>query len=179
MKKVVIAWLLMMCWVSSASASKLNFDPYFAAGATSLQAELGGSTSTSPSYYIVAGSALNWLSPNLGAEIRFGFGGQFTTFNSDINQYTSYLLKPKLPITRNLDIFALAGVSTMTVSISSTSSSDTDISYGAGFAYHIPDESLSLTVEWLQYRTSSDNSTTSISGMDISGISASFSFDYY
>jgi hypothetical protein len=179
MKKLVLAWILVMFSVSPSLASKWNFEPYFALGVTSIQAELGSDKSTSPGFYLTAGSALNFLTPNLGAELRLGFGGQYTTFNSEINQYTSYFLRPKLELTRHLDLYALLGVSTMSVSINSKTYTDTDTSYGAGFAYHIPDESISFTCEWLQYRTSSDSSVTSISGMDVSGISASFSFDYY
>lgn len=164
---------------SMAQASKMNLDPYFTVGASVMEAKHGGSTSTSPSGYIGIGSALNWISPYLKSEFRFGVGGQHSAFNGKINLYASYLLKPSLEITRQLDVYALVGMTTMTVSVATTDSSDTGLSYGLGFSYHIPNESLSIEGEWMQYHKSSNASAVSISGMDISGGSIALVFEYY
>lgn len=173
---VVLGWLLMAV---PAQASQLNLDPYFAVGFSSMSVDMGGSNAQTPSGYVAAGSALNWLSPDLRAEFRFGLGGQMTAFSGDISMYASYLLKPAIEVTRSLDIYALLGLTTMNVSVAGQDSSDSNLSYGLGFSYHIPNESISLNGEWMQYHTASNNSTTSISGMDISGVSLSLQFEYY
>jgi len=162
----------------TAKAASLNLDPYFGLGFTALQVDAAGQKSTSPAFYFAIGSKLNWLTPNLGAELRMGFGGQYATFDGDINGYTSLLLKPSFDVSQHLDVFALVGVTTMSVNVLGASSNDTQLSYGTGFAYRIPNESISFTAEWMQYLRSSNQSTTSISGMDISGVSVSFVYAY-
>ena len=179
MKKLVTVLFVWLCSVSPSLASQLNVDPYFALGSTTMQAEVAGEKASAPSFYFAAGSTLNFLTPHLNAEFRFGFGGQYANFNGSVKSYTMYLLKPQFGITRNLDIYGLAGVTTMNVDAGGVSSTDTDTSYGLGLQYHVPNESLSLTGEWMQYHTNTDDSTTAISGMNISGISVSVSFDYY
>jgi len=179
MGKIIITCFSLLFLVPQASASKLNLDPYFAIGASALRAEIAGQQATEPSFVFIAGSALNWISPNLAAEIRFGFGGQYTTFNGDISSYTSFLLKPRLNITRSLDIYGLAGVTTVSVNLASQQNTATGTSYGAGVAYRIPNESLSITGEWVNYHSSSDQSSTSLSGMDITGVSINLVFEYY
>ncbi len=67
----------------------------------------------------------------------------------------------------------------MSVTIANQTYTDTGLSYGAGLAYHIPDESLILSGELMSYHTSSSQSTTSISGMDIIGASIAITFEYY
>ncbi len=179
MKKVMLVCLSVLFVPTMAQASKMNLDPYFTIGATVMEAKVGSNTSASPSGYVGIGSALNWLSPHLKSEFRFGVGGQHTAFNGKVNLYASYLLKPSLALTQQWDIYALLGMTTMGVSVGTTDSSDTGLSYGLGLAYHIPNESLSIQGEWMQYHKSSDASTTSISGMDISGGSMALVFEYY
>ena len=180
MKKYIwFMMLLMMGFASPASASKMNIDPYFAIDVSALQATLAGSSATSAAYSFIAGSTLNWISPNLAAEVRVGFGGQIPTFSGSINGYTAYFLKPSMELTRHLDVYALLGGATISMDIAGLSYSDTSPSYGLGFAYHVPNESLSFAAEWVQYRRNSDQSSTSISGVSISGVSASFVFSYY
>lgn len=171
--------LLLMGFASPAWASKMNLDPYFALGASGLQADLAGSKATTPAFHFTAGSTLNWISPNLGAEVRLGFGGQLSTFSGSINGYTSYLLKPSMAMTRSLDVYALLGFTTISMDIAGVSYADTSPSYGLGLAYHVPNESFLFTTELMQYRKSSDQSTTNISGVSIYGVSASFEFFYY
>ena len=171
--------LLMMGFASPASASKMNIDPYFAIDVSALQATLAGSSATSAAYSFIAGSTLNWISPNLAAEVRVGFGGQVPTFSGSINGYTSYLLKPSMAMTGHLDVYALLGFTTISMDIAGLSYADTSPSYGLGFAYHVPNESFIFNTELMQYRKSSDQSTTSISGVSIYGVSASFEFSYY
>ncbi len=179
MKKIVVFCLLMLFSTSPAVASKMNLDPYFSVGTSSMVADIGGNQSTAPCFYFAAGSTLNWISPELGAEFRFGFGGQFNTFDGEINNYTSLLLKPGFELSRSLDIYGLVGATTMSVTIANQTYTDTGLSYGAGLAYHIPDESLILSGELMSYHTSSSQSTTSISGMDIIGASIAITFEYY
>jgi len=171
--------LLMMGFASPVSASQMNLDPYFALGVSGLQVDLAGSKATTPAFYFTVGSTLNWVSPNLGAEVRLGFGGQFSTFSGSVNNYTSYLLKPSMVITHQLDIYALLGFSTISMDIAGVTYADTSPSYGIGLAYHVPNESFTFVTELMQYRKNSDQSTTSISGVSISGVSASFVFSYY
>ncbi len=180
MKKYMWFMMLWMLGVASpAWASQMNIDPYFALGASGIQADLAGSKATTPAFHFTAGSTLNWISPNLGAEVRLGFGGQLSTFSGSINGYTSYLLKPSLELTRHLNIYALLGVSTISMDIANVSYADTSPSYGLGFSYHVPNESFLFNTELMQYRKNSDQSTTSISGVSIYGLTASFEFYYY
>ncbi|WP_038250718.1 porin family protein [Ghiorsea bivora] len=171
--------LVMMGFASPAWASKMNIDPYFAVDVSALQANLAGSNATSAAFSFIAGSTLNWISPNLGAEVRVGFGGQIPTFGGSINSYTAYFLKPSMEVTRRLDVYALLGGTTISMDIAGFSYADTSPSYGLGFTYHVPNESLSFAAEWVQYRRNSDQSSTNISGVSISGVSASFVFSYY
>ena len=179
MKRIIVLCLTLLFSSASAQASQLNLDPYFGFGTSYLSAELAGDKASSPGFYFVAGSALNWISEDLAAELRLGFGGQYTAFNGDLRLYTSYLLKPSFEITRQLDMYVLAGFSTSSVSIAGQNGADASPSFGLGFDYHIPNESLSVSGEWLSLYQSSDSSATSISGMDISGVSISFVFAYY
>jgi len=178
-KHIGFMMLLMMGFASPTWASQMNIDPYFTLGVSGLQADLAGSKATTPAFHFTAGSTLNWISPNLGAEVRLGFGGQLSTFSGSINNYTSYLLKPSMEVTRHLNVYALLGVSTISMDIAGLTYADTSPSYGLGFAYHIPNESFVFTTELMQYRKNSDQSTTSISGVSIYGVSASFEFFYY
>ncbi len=179
MKKMILLGMIWGSVLPSAWASGMNLDPYFSVGATAMRADLAGTRSTAPSFYFAAGSTLNWISPRLSAEIRLGFGGQYANFNGDINSYTAYLLKPSMDIGRYWNIYALLGATTMSVNIGNITYASTKPSYGLGLHYHIPDESITVDMEWMQYRANSDQSTTSISGMDISGASLGFTFHYY
>lgn len=180
MKKHLIFTMLLCAGLATpAWASKMNIDPYFSVSVSALQVDLVGKKATTPGFAFIAGSDLNWISPNLGAEVRLGFGGQLSTFSGSINGYTSYLLKPRLPLTRQLDVYALLGATTISMDIAGVSYADTSPSYGLGFAYHVPNESFSFTTEWLQYRKRSDQNSTTMSGASISGVSASFVFAYY
>ena len=180
MKKYM--WLMMLLPMGVASpswASQMNLDPYFALGVSGLQADLAGSKATTPAFHFTAGSTLNWISPQLGAEVRLGFGGQLSTFSGSINGYTAYLLKPSMAITRYFDVYALLGFSTISMDIAGVSYADTSPSYGLGLSYHVPNESFVFNTELMQYRKKTDQSTTNISGVSIYGISASFEFYYY
>jgi len=179
MKRIIILCLMMFYSSAPAQASQLNLDPYFGFGTSYITAELAGDKAKSTGFHFVAGSTLNWISEALAAELRIGFGGQYTTFNGDLRLYTSYLLKPSWEVTRQLDMYALAGYSTTSVSIAGKAQSDFSPSFGLGVNYHIPNESLSVSAEWLSLYQSSDSSATAISGMDISGISINFVFEYY
>lgn len=176
--KKIIAVLLSLFVASPVFASPLNLDPYFSFGSSSIDVSFAGNTDTSPSYFVAAGTTLNWISPNLGAEIRFGFGGQYHTFNGDISMYSQYLLKPGFAVTQNFDLYALGGLTTMKVNVGNTSFTDTAASYGAGLRYHIPDESLSLMAEWMNFRTSTSQSTTTIDGMDVNSAAIGITFSY-
>jgi len=179
MKRIIILSLMMLYASAPAHASQLNLEPYFGFGTSYLSADLAGDKASSPGFQFIAGSRLNWISEDLAAELRLGFGGQYTTFNGDLRLYTSYLLKPSFEITRQLDMYVLAGYSTTSVSIAGQNGADASPSFGLGLNYRIPNESLSVSGEWLSLYQSSDSSTTSISGMDISGVSISFVFEYY
>ncbi|MDQ6976906.1 MAG: hypothetical protein Q9M75_02220, partial [Ghiorsea sp.] len=141
--------------------------------------DLAGSKATTPAFHFTAGSALNWISPHFGAEVRLGFGGQLSTFSGSINGYTAYLLKPSMAMTQHLDVYALLGFTTISMDIAGVSYADSSPSYGLGFAYHVPNESFLFTTELMQYRKNTDQSTTNISGVSIYGVSASFEFSYY
>lgn len=179
MKNYILFAMLTLGFVMPASASQMNLDPYFAVGVSGMQANGGSTSSSTPAGYMAMGAALNWLSPNLRTEFRFGYGGQLDAFSGDINVFASYLLKPSLELTRELDIYALLGFTTMNVTLGSIDSGDTDFSYGLGLSYHIPNESLAITADWMQYHSASTSSLTSISGMDITGVSVGLLFEYY
>jgi hypothetical protein len=179
MKKIFLTCVLVAFFPSIALASKMNLTPYFGLGVTGLQAELTGDKATSPGLTFIAGTSLDWISSHVATEFRFGFGGQFTTFNGSVNNYASYLIKPSFELTEQFDIYGLLGITSMTVTIAGNHSSDADLSYGAGLRYHIPNESLAIEGEWMQYRKSSTTSATSISGMDVMGASISILFEYY
>ena len=171
--------LFFMGFASPAWASKMNLDPYFAVGVSGLQVDLAGNKATTPAFHFSAGSTLNWVSPNLAAEVRLGFGGQLSTLSGSINGYTAYLLKPSMAMTRHFDAYALLGFTSVSMDIAGVSYTDTSPSYGLGFAYHVPNESFLLTTELMQYRKNSDQSSTSISGASIYGASVRFEFFYY
>jgi len=179
MKKLWIAVVCCGCLGSPAWASGMNLDPYFSAGATAMRVDLAGNRSTAPAFYFAAGSQLNWLTPLLSAEIRLGFGGQYANFNGDINSYTAYLLKPGFAVGRFWQVYGLLGATTMSVNVGGATYASTQFSYGAGVHYHIPNESFTSDAEWMQYRKRSDQNAASITGMDITGITAGFTFYYY
>jgi len=179
MKRVVAVWLAMFMASISAEASTMNLDPYFSLGSTSIDIDVGGTKSKSPSVFGAVGTKLNWISPHLGAEFRFGFGGQYNSFNGDISTYTQYLLKPEVAVTRQWDLYALAGLTTMSLTIANASYTNTGLSYGLGVAYHIPNESIAITGEWFNFHSSTDQSVTSISGMDITGLTLAVTFEYF
>ncbi|MDQ7002834.1 MAG: outer membrane beta-barrel protein [Ghiorsea sp.] len=179
-KHLIFIMLLCVGLASPAWASKMNIDPYFSVAVSALQVDLAGKKATTPGFAFIAGSDLNWISPNLGVEVRLGFGGQLSTASGgSINGYTSYLFKPRLPLTRQFDVYALLGVTAISMDIARVSYADTSPSYGLGLAYQVPNESFSFTTEWLQYRKRSDQNSTTMSGASISGVSASFVFAYY
>jgi len=60
--------------------------------------DVAGNASSTPSFYMTAGSALNFISEGLLAEMPLGFGGQYNTFNGDVNLYSASCLKlPSCP----------------------------------------------------------------------------------
>jgi len=179
MKRAFYICILVLLVPNTVLASKMNLTPYFGLSVAGLQADIAGSKATTPGLTFIAGTSLDWISSHIGAEFRFGFGGQFTTFNGTVNNYTSYLLKPSFPLTEQFDVYGLLGVTSMAVTVSGTKSSDADLSYGAGIRYHIPNESLSIDGEWMRYHKSADASALNISGMDVSGASISIVFEYY
>ena len=179
MKNIFVVCLLMLLAPSVTHASKLNLTPYFGLGVAGLQAGIAGSKATSPALTFIAGTSLGWISSYVGAEFRFGFGGQFTTFNGSVNNYASYLIKPSFPITEQFDVYGLLGVTSMTATVAGVTSSDADLSYGTGLKYHIPNESLSIDGEWMLYHKGAGSSTSNISGMTVSGASISVVFEYY
>ena len=179
MKRVILLWLMLFFSSATVHASQLNLDPYFGFGTSLISADFAGEKANTPGFYFTAGSALNWISEDLAAELRIGFGGQYTTFNGDIRLFTSYLMKPSFEITRQLDVYGLLGYSSTSVSIAGQTEADVSPSFGLGFNYRIPNESLSVSGEWFNLYQSSDSSTTSISGMDISGVAINFVFEYY
>ena len=175
-KRYFLLVMMLMGFAVPASASQLNLDPYFAVGVSGMQADGGSTSANTPAGYMAMGTVLNWISPNLRTEFRFGYGGQLTAFSGDINVFASYLLKPSLEVTRELDIYALLGFTTMNITLAGVDSADTDLSYGLGVSYHIPNESMAITADWMQYHTATTSSLTSISGMNISGVSISLLF---
>jgi hypothetical protein len=179
MKKIFLTCVLMAFFPSIAFASKMNLTPYFGLGVDGLQAELAGNKARSPGLTFIAGTSLDWISSHVATEFRFGFGGQFTTFNGSVNNYTSYLIKPSFGLSEQFDIYGLLGVTSMSVTIAGNDSSDAGLSYGAGFRYHIPNESLSIDGEWMMYHKDTDTSTSNISGMKVTGLSLNVTFEYY
>jgi len=104
--------------------------------------------------------------------VRYKFGADY---------FISYLGKVRLPISAGLELYALLGGTSMKTRFSANTteftSSNTGFSYGGGINYNVR-EQLSLGLEWVNYASDANITSSTFSGLNVSGFVGNLNYSF-
>lgn len=162
MKKMLVSSAIALAVATAATPAMANDTGYYAGiGIGTLNTEYKDAavnqTKMTAGGYLQLGADFN---ENLAAELRLGrtgknsqtIGGVSRSFSSPL--FLSYLVKGKLPIAANTQLYLLAGATTARIKATTGATSQTvtktGLTFGAGADYML-DEHTSIGGEWVQY----------------------------
>ena len=188
MKVILRAMLLvggLLLVPSHILAEGFDVQPYLGAGIGAFNLDAGAGSDTTVGGFGTFGAGLN---ENFAVELRFGATSSATTtfagflpIDSSVDWFVSYLAKPQIILTGDLNIYALIGGTTMksTATILGTnfSHTGTGFSYGAGLEYKAGDQ-VYIGGEWIQYATDADINSPTFPGLDVWGASATIRYKF-
>ena len=185
MKKIIV--LVMMCFGMAQAASANDFKPYVGAGLGFAMFDIGKSVTGAGTSNALAGfGSLGFdYGDYVGAEIRFGttanakvsVGG--LNYEGGVDSFFTYLAKLQFPVSEQLNIYALAGGTSASMSATITtpgwifastgtnkvSWNATSGSFGGGLDFKTSDH-FNIGIEYLRYAS------------DISGVTANIKYRF-
>jgi len=167
----------------------IDVHPYLGAGSGAFSVDAGFGSDTVFGGFGTIGANLN---DYLAVEARVGASTDSTmtllgsvNATSGVDWFVSYLAKPQYPVTGDLNIFGLAGATTMKTTFSavgpggsfSVSHTGTTFSFGGGAEYQLLDN-VYVGAEWVQYANDADVNAVPFPGLDVWGASGSIRYQF-
>lgn len=172
MKKLILAAGLGCCLAQAAVAGPYGSVSY-AFFETELSAGGGSVDFDTPTLQFAFGNQFN---DNLGLEFRVGLGAdEDSSFGADleISDYFALYLKPTLPISDTVSLYALLGAAKTSLDSSAGDDDDNDISYGFGFAAEVG-SGVDVFAEYIVLYDDSDDGVD----VEINGFNLGVAFDF-